>query len=82
MINKILFTIFAVIAIWKAFSFLSKLSKSTGTTPAKSEPPDHPSTNQPPKGSAANPSIELVPCRRCGAYVDPKEGCRCTSSST
>jgi hypothetical protein len=77
LINKILFTIFAVIAIWKAFSYISKLSKSTGTSPVKSEPPGQPST-----GRAADPSIELVPCRRCGAYVDPKEGCRCTSSST
>jgi hypothetical protein len=82
LINKILFTIFAVIAIWKAFSYLSKLSKSTGTSPAKSEPPNHPSTGQPSTGRAADPSIELVPCRRCGAYVDPKEGCRCTTSST
>lgn len=77
MINKILFTIFAVIAIWKAFSFLSKLSKGTGTSLAKPNPP-----GQPPQGRAADPSIELVPCRRCGAYVDPKEGCRCTTSST
>ncbi len=77
MINKILFTIFAVIAIWKAFSFLSKLNKGAGTTPARSNPP-----SQPPQQTSANRSIELVPCQRCGAYVDPKEGCRCTPSST
>lgn len=77
MINKVLFTIFAVIAIWKAFSFLAKLNKGTGTSPARSTPP-----GQPTKQQTANPSIELVPCRRCGAYVDPKEGCHCTTSST
>ncbi len=78
MINKILFTIFAVIAIWKAFSFLSKLKKKQSTSPtARSHP-----QGQPPQESTQTRSIELVPCQRCGSYVDPKEGCRCTSSST
>ena len=76
MINKILFTIFAVIAIWKAFSVLSRLSKNTGMSP----------TQSPSQGRAAQPksvpkSVDLVPCSRCGAYVDPKEGCRCATTS-
>jgi len=75
--QSLIFTIVAVIAIWKAFSFISKLEKGSKTPPAKSEPPGQPSS-----GPTADPSIELVPCQRCGAYVDPKEGCRCTSSST
>ena len=33
MINKILFTIFAVIAIWKAFSMISKLTGNKGGVP-------------------------------------------------
>ena len=32
---------------------------------------------QPRPGSGAQRTIELVECRRCGAYVDPREGCRC-----
>jgi hypothetical protein len=71
LINKILFTIFVVVAIWKAFSFISKLSRERGASPVKAEPPGKPEAGQ--------RSIELVPCRRCGAYIDPKEGCRCSA---
>lgn len=71
--NSLLFTIFAVIAIWKGFSLLQRFNseRQGSSTPTKQ-----------PKQPNANSSIELVPCRRCGAYVDPREGCRCTSSST
>ena len=79
--QSLIFTVFAVVAIWKAFSFLSKLEKGKGAPPAKSEAPRHTSTGQPSSGPAAERSIDLVPCPRCGAYVDPKEGCRCTTSS-
>jgi hypothetical protein len=77
MINKILFTIFAIIAIWKAFSFLAKLNKSKATSLSRTEPPD-----RTPRPETASRSIELVPCTRCGAYVDPRQGCRCTASNS
>lgn len=82
MINKILFTIFAVVAIWKAFSMLSRLTKSTGTAPTRSEPPGSQPRQRPADAKPASESIDLVPCPRCGSYVDPKEGCRCTASGT
>jgi hypothetical protein len=81
-INKILFTIFAVIAIWKAFSMLSKLTKSNGTTPTRTPPPGAGSQQGSSKAASAPESIDLVPCPRCGSYVDPKEGCRCTTSAS
>ncbi len=76
MINKILFTIFAVIAIWKAFSMLSRLSKSTGMSPTQASPQDRAA-----RPKSVPKSVDLVPCARCGAYVDPKEGCRCATTS-
>jgi len=69
MLTKIMFTIGVVVAIWKAFSLISRFSKSAETTPAA-----------PPKDRAARPNepkaVELQPCPRCGAYVDPRQGCR------
>lgn len=77
MINKILFTIFVIVAIWKAFSFVSKLKKAQGASP----PMNPKAPGQPSPEQSAKPSIELVPCRRCGSYVDPKEGCHCTNAA-
>ena len=73
MINKILFTIFAVIAIWKAFSLLSRISKEGGLGGILSKGPE----NQPAPREAKPKAVEMVPCPRCGAYVDPREGCSC-----
>ncbi len=76
MISKILFTIAAVVAIWKAFSMISRLSKGTGGVPRPAKPDD--------RQRAAHPSepkaVEMKPCPRCGAFVDPREGCRCPAS--
>ncbi|MGI9436458.1 MAG: hypothetical protein ACR2Q4_16800 [Geminicoccaceae bacterium] len=81
MINKILFTIFAVVAIWKAFSMLSRLSKSSGSEPARAKPAGRPAgTTSKAEAQPSPESIELVPCPRCGSYVDPKEGCRCSAN--
>lgn len=77
--NSIIFTIFAVIAIWKGFSLLQRYSdqRQGSSTPAKQA-----GQAKSPEPKSATKSIELVPCTRCGAYVDPKQGCKCTSSST
>lgn len=74
MINKILFTIFAVVAIWKAFSLISRLQKEGGILakgPGRQEP------SQPAKGGGDAKAVEMVPCPRCGAYIDPRERCSC-----
>lgn len=72
MINKILFTIFAVIAIWKAFSMISKLTGNKGGVPRAGNTTDR-RTKQPPEPEA----VEMVNCPRCGAYIDPRERCSC-----
>ena len=74
MINKILFTIFAVVAIWKAFSLISRLQKEGGIL-AKGQGRQEP--NQPAKGGGDAKAVEMVPCPRCGAYIDPRERCSC-----
>ena len=75
MINKILFTIFAVVAIWKAFSWISRLSKSSSGVPSTGQTND-PERAQHPGGPKA---VEMTPCPRCGAFVDPREGCSCSA---
>ena len=74
MINKILFTIFAIIAIWKAFSLISRLQKEGGIL-AKGSGRQAP--GQPTKAGGDAKAVEMVPCPRCGAYIDPRERCSC-----
>lgn len=74
MISKILFTIAVIVAIWKAFSMISRLQKDGGIF-AKTQEPRQPERPSEPK------AVEMKPCSRCGAYVDPREGCRCSSPS-
>jgi hypothetical protein len=72
-LSKILITILIIIAIWKGFTLINRLAnerraavKKRPTRPARQNPrPQPPGT------------IELRECPRCGAYVDPREGCRC-----
>ncbi|MGI9417452.1 MAG: hypothetical protein ACR2RA_06400 [Geminicoccaceae bacterium] len=74
MINKILFTIFAIIAIWKAFSLITRLQKDGGIL-AKSN--DRQPPKRPADPSSEAKAVEMRPCPRCGAYIDPRENCSC-----
>ena len=71
MINKILFTIFAIIAIWKAFSMISRLQKDGGLLAKNPE-------RRAPERKAEAKAVDMRPCPRCGAYIDPREGCTCS----
>ena len=75
MISKILFTIAAVVAIWKAFSMISKLTGNTGGggVPRPGNTGDRREANRPNEPKA----VEMVACPRCGAYIDPRERCSC-----
>ncbi|MDH3658445.1 MAG: hypothetical protein OEU92_00220 [Alphaproteobacteria bacterium] len=76
MISKILFTIAVVVAIWKAFSMISRLSKSSGGgVPRPGKTSDHRQPDRPAEPKA----VEMKPCPRCGAYVDPRQGCTCST---
>lgn len=77
MISKILFTIAVIVAIWKAFSMISRL---TGNTSGGGVPrPGNTSDRREPPRPAEPKAVEMKPCPRCGAYVDPREGCRCSA---
>lgn len=75
MLSKILFTIFAVIAIWKAFSLVSRLQKEGGLF-ARDGDSRTPGANG--ESNDRSKAVEMVRCPRCGAYVDPKERCSCS----
>ncbi len=76
-LKSLLFTIFVVVAIWKGFSLLQRFSNQRQGSSTPTKPPGQPAGSDPKSTPGA---IELVPCRRCGAYVDPKQGCQCTVS--
>ena len=69
-LTKILFTILIVVAVWKAFSLIGRLARERELRAVH-----HKSGN---RARASRPAtIELIECARCGAYFDPKQGCRC-----
>ena len=73
-LSKILFTILVVIAVWKGFALVGLLARERRHTEALRRRPGNRTA------AAAKRTIELVECPRCGAYVDPREGCRCERS--
>jgi hypothetical protein len=70
-LSKLVFTIIVVIAVWKAFAYVGRLAQERQHANAV---PRRPARS--PK-AAPRRTIELVECPRCGAYVDPQEGCHC-----
>jgi hypothetical protein len=72
-LSKILVTILIILAIWKGFAMVSRLASERQNAVKRRTARD---TARP--GNRAGPgTVELRPCPRCGAYVDPREGCRC-----
>jgi hypothetical protein len=70
-LSKLLFTIFVVVAVWKAFAYVGRLAQERQRADAvRRRPASRPKTN-------SSRTIDLVECPRCGAYVDPQEGCHC-----
>jgi hypothetical protein len=73
-LSKILLIILIIVVIWKGFGLVSRLAserqaglkRSAGRTTRTSRT-DRAGT------------VELRQCPRCGAYVDPREGCRCAA---
>jgi len=70
-LSKLVFTILVVIAVWKAFAYVGRLAQERQQANAV---PRRPAST--PK-AASRRTIDLVECPRCGAYVDPQEGCHC-----
>ncbi len=77
MINKILFTIFAIVAIWKAFSLISRLQKEGGIGGILGKGAGRQAPEQASKPGGDGKAVEMIACPRCGAYIDPRERCSC-----
>jgi hypothetical protein len=67
-LTKILLTILVAVAIWKGFSLIGRLARERQARAVQGR-----------RGSQARRAgtIELIECARCGAYFDPRQGCRC-----
>jgi hypothetical protein len=70
-LSKILFTILVAVVVWKGFALVGRLAR------ARQEPRPVRQAARGRARAASQRTIELVECQRCGAYVDPREGCRC-----
>jgi hypothetical protein len=69
-LTKILFTILIVVAVWKGFALISRLAREREVRAVRGKGGE--------RARARGPgTIELIECARCGAYFDPKQGCRC-----
>jgi hypothetical protein len=69
-LTKILFTILIAVAVWKGFMMLGRLARERGVQAVRDKTRGR-------ARAAGTGTIELVECARCGAYFDPKQGCRC-----
>jgi hypothetical protein len=67
-LSKILLTILIAVALWKGFALVARLARERQARAVQGR--------QRPQGRGAG-AIELIECSRCGAYFDPKQGCRC-----
>jgi hypothetical protein len=70
-LSKILLTILVVVVVWKGFALVTRLARERQAP----KPVRQGSRGRP--GATGARTIELIECQRCGAYVDPREGCRC-----
>ena len=70
-LSKILFTILIAVVVWKGFALVSRLARER----QQPRPVRQGSAGRP--RATSQRTIELVECPRCGAYVDPREGCHC-----
>jgi hypothetical protein len=68
-LGKILLTILIIVIVWKGFAFVTRIAREREKAVAQ--------RRRRPARRRAGDAVELVRCRRCGAYFDPAEGCRC-----
>ena len=67
-LSKILLTILIAVALWKGFALIGRLARERQARAVQGR--------QRPQARGAG-TIELIECSRCGAYFDPRQGCRC-----
>ncbi|MGH6895378.1 MAG: hypothetical protein ACREJ5_02355 [Geminicoccaceae bacterium] len=67
-LGKILVAILVAVVVWKGFAMVGRLARERQARAVQGQ-----RRGQGRRGG----TIELIECARCGAYFDPKEGCRC-----
>jgi len=77
-LSKILVTILIVVAIWKGFTMVSRLASERQAAVKRRAAAD---AARPASRAQRPGTVELRACPRCGAYVDPREDCRCRGRS-
>ena len=80
---QILLTVLIGLILWRGPAMLARLKdgvakamdehQTGGSRQAGNGGPRRPAS----EGGGGRQAIDLQPCPRCGAYVDPREGCRC-----
>ena len=73
-LSKILITILIIVAIWKGFTLVSRLASERQAGLKRQAGAARRAAR---RSCAPAGTVELRECPRCGAYVDPREGCRC-----
>ena len=74
-LGKILVTILILVAIWKGFTLVNRLASERKAALRRQAGAARRATKRP--YAKRSGTVELRPCPRCGAYVDPREGCHC-----
>jgi hypothetical protein len=74
-LSKILVTILIVVAIWKALTLVNRLASDRQAKVQRQTRAAKRGSNSP--HAKRSSTVELRPCPRCGAYVDPRHGCQC-----
>jgi hypothetical protein len=67
-LGKILVAILVAVVVWKGFALVGRLARERQARAVQGR-----------RGTQGRGActIELSECSRCGAYFDPKQGCRC-----
>lgn len=68
-LTKLLFTVLVIVVVWRGFALIGKLQRTRQARAVARERA---------RAGRRVGTIELVECKRCGAYFDPRDGCRCT----
>lgn len=74
-LGKILFTVLVIVLVWKGFGLVGRLARERREELAARA--QGRAARRRRHGSQGSRTVELVQCRRCGAYFDPAEGCSC-----
>jgi hypothetical protein len=67
-LGKILVAILVAVVVWKGFAMVGRLARERQARAVQGQ-----RRAQARRGG----TIELIECARCGAYFDPRQGCRC-----